>query len=221
MEFRKLTERYDLEKILRSGRTSTVMRATDRQSGRKVAVKMIQAVLLVPPDAFPEAASRFHAYAAALEALHHPCLPETLDAGITPDGSAFLVTELVEGRGLDTLAGKLPPSEALALLAPMLDALEALASRGMAHGNLSPDNVLLLEDGKIKLLGLGSTVFQTGRTGPSRLRRSRRGSWLPSWRGEESRACPRTSTPLDGPSAICWERRLDRGIPLRCSYPSR
>lgn len=162
MEFRELTERYDLEKILRSGRTSTVMRATDRQSARTVAVKMIQAVLLVPPDAFPEAASRFHAYASALEALHHPCLPETLDAGITPDGSAFLVTEQVEGRGLDTVAGKLPPSDALKLLEPMLDALEVLASRGIAHGNLSPDNVLLLENGQVKLLGLGTSVFRTG-----------------------------------------------------------
>ncbi|HSN86375.1 MAG TPA: serine/threonine-protein kinase, partial [Thermoanaerobaculia bacterium] len=164
MEFRELTERYDLEKILRSGRTSTVMRAADRQSGQTVAVKMIQAVLLVPPDGFPEAARRFQAYAAALAVLHHPCLPETLDAGITPDGSAFLVTEMVEGRGLDTLAGKLPPPEALALLEPMLDALEALASRGMAHGNLSPDNVLLLDGGQVKLLGLGSAVFRTGKS---------------------------------------------------------
>lgn len=160
MEFRELTERYDLEKILRSGKVSTVMRAADRESGQTVAVKMIQAVLLVPPDGFAEAARRFQTHAAALAELHHPCLPTTLDAGVTPDGSAFLVTELLDGRGLDTLAGKVPPDEALDLLGQVLDGLEAMASRGVAHGNLSADNVLVLEGGRVKLLGLASSVFR-------------------------------------------------------------
>src|SRR5688500_19471064 len=107
MEFRELTERYDLARILHSGRSATVMRAMDKQSAQAVAVKMIQA----SPVGFEEAAARFEAFAAALVVLRHPSLPPVIDSGLTQDGGAFLVFELLEGRPLDSLAGKLPPEE--------------------------------------------------------------------------------------------------------------
>jgi hypothetical protein len=156
MEFREITERYDLAKILRSGRSGTVLRAVDRSTGQPVAVKMIQAGA-VPLE---EAAARFEAFAAALAVLRHPALPAVLDSGLTADGSAFLVLELLEGRGLDTLAGKLAPDVALALLGQTLDGLEAMAARGLAHGNLSSENLFLVGDAQVKLLGLGSAVFR-------------------------------------------------------------
>ncbi|HWM92567.1 MAG TPA: serine/threonine-protein kinase [Thermoanaerobaculia bacterium] len=162
MEFRELTERYDLARILHSGRSATVMRAADKRSGQAVAVKLMQA----SPVGFEEAASRFEAYAAALGVLRHPSLPAVLDSGLTQDGGAFLVLELLEGRGLDTLAGKLPTDAAMALLGQTLGALEFMASRGLAHGNISPDNLFVLSepgpDGgqRVKVLGLGSAIFR-------------------------------------------------------------
>ena len=156
MEFREITERYDLAKILRSGRSGTVLRAVDRATGQPVAVKMIQA----GTAPLEEAAARFEAFAAALAVLRHPALPAVLDSGLTADGSAFLVLELLEGRGLDTLAGKLAPDVALALLGQTLDGLEAMAARGLAHGNLSPENLFVVGDTQVKLLGLGSAAFR-------------------------------------------------------------
>jgi hypothetical protein len=156
MEFRELAERYDLAKILYSGRSATVFRATDRTTGRQVAAKMITA----GPSSLEEAAARFEAFAAALATLKHPALPAILDSGISSDGSAFLVFELLEGKGLDTMAGKLEPETALALLGLALDGLEALAARGLAHGNLSPDNLFVIHGRQIKILGLGGTVFR-------------------------------------------------------------
>lgn len=159
MEFRELAERYDLARILHSGRAGTVFRATDRRSGAPVVVKMISA------GAAPleEAANRFEAFAAALAVLRHPALPVVLDSGISSDGSAFLVLEPLEGRRLD-LAGKLDLDASVAvlgLLGQALDGLEALASRGLAHGNLTPDNLFAVEDGRqLKLLGLGSAAFR-------------------------------------------------------------
>lgn len=162
MEFRELTERYDLARILHSGRSATVMRATDKRSGQAVVVKMIQAA----PAGFEEAAARFEAFAAALAVLRHPSLPAVLDSGLTRDGGAFLVFELLEGRGLDSVAGKLPPDAGMAFLGHTLDGLEALASRGLAHGNVSPDNLFAVAgaDGapRVKVLGLGSAVFRIG-----------------------------------------------------------
>lgn len=161
MEFRELTERYDLARILHSGRSATVMRATDKRSGQAVAVKMIQA----SPAGFEEAAARFEAFAAALAVLRHPSLPAVLDSGLTRDGGAFLVFELLEGRPLDSLGGKLPPDAGMAFLGQTLDGLEALASRGLAHGNVSPDNLFAVAgaDGapRVKVLGLGSAFFRT------------------------------------------------------------
>lgn len=161
MEFRELTERYDLARILHSGRSATVMRAVDKRSGQAVAVKMIQA----SPAGFEEAAARFEAFAAALAVLRHPSLPAVLDSGLTRDGGAFLVMELLEVRPLDSLAGKLPPDAGMAFLGQALDALEALASRGLAHGNVSPDNLFAVAGAdrapRVKVLGLGSAFFRT------------------------------------------------------------
>ena len=153
MEFRELTERYDLARILHSGRTATVMQAKDKRSAQAVAVKMIQA----SPAGFEEAAARFEAFAAALAVLRHPSLPQVLDSGLTRDGGAFLAMELLNGA----VAGKLSTSDAIPVLGQVLDGLEAMAGRGLAHGNLTPDN-LFLAGTQVKLLGLGSSFFRSG-----------------------------------------------------------
>lgn len=104
------------------------------------------------------AAPDFERLAAALTGLGHPNLPAVLDSGFTTDGSAFLVMELLEGKGLDSLTGA-PPARVLTLIGQTLNGLEALAGRGLAHHNLSPDNVFLVGD-QVKLLGLGSPLFR-------------------------------------------------------------
>jgi serine/threonine protein kinase len=177
MQFRELTDRYQLQKIVKSTRFGTVLRATDTQTGGTVAVKLItlgntvgNAVGNIVGNTVGDspglaAAPDFERLAAALTGLGHPNLPAVLDSGFTTDGSAFLVMELLEGRGLDSLTGA-PPIRVLTLIGQTLNGLEALASRGLAHHNLSPDNVFLVSGGnvsggdQVKLLGLGSPLFR-------------------------------------------------------------
>ncbi len=159
MQFRELTDRYQLEKILKSNRFGTVLRAADAKSGRTVAVKLIT---VTSPPRLVAGAPEFEKLAATLAALSHPGLPAVLDSGLTADGSAFLVLELLDGKGLDALAGA-PPTRALARIAQALDALEALAAQGIAHLNISPDNLFVVETPtgeQVKLLGLGTAVFR-------------------------------------------------------------
>jgi serine/threonine protein kinase len=160
MQFRELTDRYQLEKILKSTRFGTVLRAADSRSGRTVAVKLIT---VTSPPRLVAGAPEFEKLGAALAAMAgHPSLPAVLDSGFTTDGSAFLVMELLAGKGLDTLAGS-SPAQALARIAQALDGLEALAAQGIAHLNVSPDNLLVVETPageQVKLLGLGSAVFR-------------------------------------------------------------
>ena len=156
MQLRELTDRYQLQKILKSNRFGTVLRATDNQTGGTAAVKLVT----VGTSPGLAAAPDFERLATILSGLRHPNLPAVLNSGFTTDGSAFLVMELLEGKGLDALAGA-PPVRILTLIGQALDGLEALAGRGLAHCNLSPDNVFLVSGGdQVKLLGLGSALFR-------------------------------------------------------------
>jgi serine/threonine protein kinase len=160
MQFRELTDRYQLEKILKSSRFGTVLRAADAKSGRTVSVKLIT---VTSPPRLVAGAPEFAKLGATLAAMAgHPSLPAVLDSGFTTDGSAFLAMELLEGKGLDTIAGS-PPAQTLERIAQALDGLEALAAQGIAHLNVSPDNLLVVETPageEVKLLGLGTAVFR-------------------------------------------------------------
>lgn len=159
MQFRELTERYQLQKILKSTRVSTILRATDLSSGRSVVVKLIT---IGPFPGLAAGAPDFEKLATALAELAHPNLPAVLDFGFTSDGSAFLVLEPLEGKGLEAFTSS-PPARVVLLAAQALNGLEALASRGLAHHNLSPDNLFVVagpEGEQIKLLGLGTAIFR-------------------------------------------------------------
>ena len=157
-QFRELTDRYALEKILKSTRAATVLKARDGRTGQAVAVKL---VTLASPAALVQKTPEMEKLGTALEGLREPSLPAVTDFGFSTDGAAFLVMELLEGKTLDTLGA--PPRRVLALLFQALDGLEALARRGLAHHNLAPDNLLVVgapTAERVKLLGLGSALFQ-------------------------------------------------------------
>src|SRR5436305_2324860 len=164
MHFRELTDRYSLDKILRSSRSGTVLRATDTHSGRTVAVKLIHAA---SPAELVQRAPQLDRLAAALEEAGHPALPAVIDSGLTTEGSAFLVMELLDGKTLDAAAG--PPRRLLTLLTQALEGLAALAHRGVAHHNLSPDNLLVTaapQGGQGKLRGPGTALSRGGAAPP-------------------------------------------------------
>ncbi len=159
MQLRELTDRYQLQKILKSTRFGTVLRATDVPSGRTVAVKLVTVGSSPGLDA---GAAEFEQLAAKLAGLAHPNFPAVLDFGFTTEGSAFLALELLEGKGFDTLAG-VPPARLLALVGEALNGLEALAGQGLAHHNLCPDNLFIVSGPggeRAVLLGLGTAVFR-------------------------------------------------------------
>ena len=154
LEFREVTERFRLEKILKSTRAGSVLRASDLATAEPAVVKLLSIASAADAEAFL-------AYAATLAGLSHPSLPAIRDFGVTPDGSAFLVLELLEGRSFESAAGG-PARRILPLLDTVAEGLEVLAVHGLAHRNLSPDNLLLVpaERGGVKMLGLGTALFR-------------------------------------------------------------
>ncbi len=152
---REITERYRLEKILRSTRSGSVLRATDALGGGTAVVKLVA----LGADPAGEGA-RFSAFASRLAGLEHRSLPVFRDFGLTTDGSAFLVMEHLEGPSAAELAGT-DPKRIVAAMVPIVEGLALLAEHGIGHGNLSPDNLLFATaTGEIKMLGLGTALLR-------------------------------------------------------------
>jgi beta-lactam-binding protein with PASTA domain/serine/threonine protein kinase len=154
---RSLEGRYRiLERIARGG-MSTVYAAVDERLDRLVAVKVMSSAL----SADPAFSDRFAREARAAARLTHLNAVSVYDQGheVGPDGHhVFLVMELVEGRTLRELLrerGRLTPPEAISIMEPVLSALSAAHRAGLVHRDVKPENILLSDDGVVKVADFG------------------------------------------------------------------
>lgn len=143
---------YRLERLLGRGGTGEVWLAWDEGPvARPVAVKRLGA------SAGPAEAESLRAEAELLATLDHPHLLRVIEVVDDPPGLALVLPYLSGGSLRDLLDdhGALSPGEVVALLAPVADAAGSLHRRGLVHGDLKPDNVLLTSDGAPVLADVG------------------------------------------------------------------
>ena len=103
-----------------------------------------------------------------LALLRHPALPGIIEVAPIVGGGAALVMESVVGPSLTTLVearGKLSDGEIVELWAALADAVAALHARGIVHGDISPPNILVTEDGPVLIDIAGHERAQIGRYG--------------------------------------------------------
>ena len=150
-----IEKKYRVDQVIGRGGMGAVYRARDVRLDRDVAIKVVRADLL--DDA--EARARFRREAQIVARLQHPGIVSVFDYGTFPDGSAFLVMELVRGEDLRrTLQrdGPMRPSRALPLLGAMCSAVHAAHREGVLHRDLKPENILLVDaDLPVKVLDFG------------------------------------------------------------------
>ncbi len=152
-----LGERYSLIKRIAVGGMGEIWVATDTVLDRQVAVKILRDALVDSP-VFLE---RFRAEARHTAALAHPGIAGVFDYGEdTRDDKhvAYLVMELISGQPLSKVMaqrGALPVGVALSLLAQTAEALHAAHDFGVVHRDVKPGNLLLLDDGTIKVTDFG------------------------------------------------------------------
>jgi len=155
MSPRVLVDRYELGDRLGVGGMSTVVSAFDRRLEREVAVKLLAEHLAEDP----QFVHRFRREALAAARLVHPNIVQVFDFGLDEaSGRHYIVMERVSGRsGAEILRdrGRLPVAEALDLVTQACRGLDYAHQGGVVHRDVKPGNLLLSNDGVVKLADFG------------------------------------------------------------------
>ncbi|SER92094.1 serine/threonine protein kinase [Pedococcus cremeus] len=163
-----LDGRYRVLSHIADGGMATVYLALDTRLDREVALKVMRPGLAAD-ETF---VSRFRREARSAARLSHPNVVAVFDQG-EDDGTIFLAMEYVPGQTLREVMqaeGPLTPRAALDFLDPMLQALASAHRAGIIHRDVKPENVILREDGTVKVADFGlaravttqTTAAQTG-----------------------------------------------------------
>ena len=123
----------------------------DDQFRRRVAVKLMQ------PAAAHDLTHRFLAERQILASLDHPNIARLYDGGTTDGGMPYLVMEYIGGRRLDVYCdeNRLPVADRLALFDTVCAAVQFAHQNLVVHRDLKPGNVMVADDGTVKLLDFG------------------------------------------------------------------
>jgi serine/threonine protein kinase len=150
-----LVDRYELGDRLGSGGMSTVRLAFDRRLERHVAVKLL-AEHLADDRQF---VSRFRREALSAARLVHPNIVQVFDFGFDDDsGRYFIVMEAVRGRSGAQLLhdrGYLGVDEAIKIVGQAARGLDHAHRNGVIHRDVKPGNILLGDDGSVKIADFG------------------------------------------------------------------
>jgi serine/threonine-protein kinase len=145
--------RYMLGRQLGTGGMARVYLGHDRLLDREVAVK----VLAEPYASDPQFVERFRREASAAAGLNHPNIVAVYDRG-EADGSYYIVMEYLSGPDLKQVIRRLaplPPLQAIDYAQQILAALGAAHRRDVVHRDVKPQNVLVAEDGHLKVTDFG------------------------------------------------------------------
>ena len=163
---------YEIVSALGAGGMGEVYRATDTKLKRQVALKMLPPSLAADPDRL----ARFQREAESLASVNHPHIAAIYGLE-DADGVRVLVMELVEGEDLAKRIARGPVSldDVLLIGTQIAEALEVAHAQGIIHRDIKPGNVMVRQDGSVKLLDFGvakltpSDAARVGMEAPTRL----------------------------------------------------
>ena len=146
-------DRYTIEAFLGEGGMGRVYRALDTRLHRRVALKILGVESEASPEAKSEGIARLLREARAVAALEHPNTVAIHDVGEL-DGVPYIAMELINGRTLRSCIAD-PAVTYQMRLQWLYDAGRALAAAhkvGLVHRDVKPENVMVRDDGVVKVL---------------------------------------------------------------------
>jgi eukaryotic-like serine/threonine-protein kinase len=153
---REIPERlgaYRIEELIGAGGMGSVYRALDEALQRQVALK----TLLPALTADPEFVARFKREAQSAAALNHPNITQIYTIG--QEGAIpFFAMELIHGQSLEALVkhkGALDPRDAAGYVLQAAKGLRHAAQKKLIHRDVKPSNLMLTEDGVVKITDFG------------------------------------------------------------------
>ncbi|MES2465150.1 MAG: serine/threonine-protein kinase, partial [Armatimonadota bacterium] len=149
--------RFALLGVIGRGASATVYEAMDTRMERPVALKVLSFDPLLSLEQRQRQIDRFEREARAVARLSHPNIVSVFDVG-EEDGKHFLVMELLSGvtlRERIDQGGPIALGEATSIVEQIAGALDCTHAEGIVHRDIKPSNVLLLPDGRVKMLDFG------------------------------------------------------------------
>ena len=156
-----LDERYEINEVISRSGMASIFKATDRAGGGTVALK-------VPHLQFESdigSYQRFEREEAIGLALDHPAVLKIVP-GPERKSRPYLVMEFLEGQTLAEVLGALrplPEKDAVRIASRVCEALEYLHARKVIHRDLKPQNIMLCEDGSVRLMDFGIAKAERAR----------------------------------------------------------
>jgi beta-lactam-binding protein with PASTA domain/tRNA A-37 threonylcarbamoyl transferase component Bud32 len=157
-----LAARYEVLEKIGGGGMAVVYKGKDLLLNRIVTVKVLREQFVSEADFI----KRFQREAQAVAKLSHPNIVSIYDVGHEQDFH-YLVMEYVEGQNLkEIIVQKAPvdPLEAIDYLIQILDALEHAHESGVVHRDIKPHNILVTNNGKVKVTDFGIAQAVTSAT---------------------------------------------------------
>lgn len=159
---KRLDGRYEIREIIGVGGMAVVYKAYDNIDDRLVSIKVLKDEFL----ANEEFRRRFKNESKAIAVLSHPNIVKVYDVSLG-DKLQYIVMEYVEGITLKEYIeqqGVIPWREAVHFTTQILRALQHAHDKGIVHRDIKPQNIMLLENGTIKVTDFGIARFSRGET---------------------------------------------------------
>lgn len=159
---KRLDGRYEIHELIGMGGMAYVYRAYDKIENRWVAIKILKEELSDNSDFL----RRFRNESKAIAVLSHPNIVKVYDVSFG-DRIQYIVMEFIDGITLKQYIeqqGELKWREALYFTVQILQALQHAHEKGIIHRDIKPQNIMLLEDGTIKVMDFGIARFTQAET---------------------------------------------------------